>query len=199
MELILVRHGLPVRREVVEGPADPELSVEGHDQSARLANYLATESIAAIYSSPMKRAFQTAEPLAVKTSLPITIVDDVAEYDRLSNEYIPIEELRAANDERWHKLVAGGWQSDSDTLDNFRHRVVSSLEQLISQHASQRIVVTCHGGVINQYIAHVLGISTERGFFYPQYTSIHRVVAAQNGLRSIVSLNEIAHLRLFTR
>ena len=195
MELILVRHGLPVRREVVEGPADPELSVEGQDQSARLANYLATESIAAIYSSPMKRAFQTAEPLAVKTSLPITIVDDVAEYDRLSNEYIPIEELRAANDERWHKLVAGGWQSDSDTLENFRHRVVSSLEQLISQHASQRIVVTCHGGVINQYIAHVLGISTERGFFYPQYTSIHRVVAAQNGLRSIVSLNEIAHLR----
>ena len=195
MELILVRHGLPVRREVVEGPADPELSVEGHDQSVRLANYLATESVAAIYSSPMKRAFQTAEPLAVKTSLPITIVDDVAEYDRLSNEYIPIEELRAANDERWHKLVAGGWQSDSDTLENFRHRVVSSLEQLISQHASQRIVVTCHGGVINQYIAHVLGISTERGFFYPQYTSIHRVVAAQNGLRSIVSLNEIAHLR----
>jgi len=195
MELILVRHGLPVRREVVEGPADPELSVEGHDQSARLANYLVTESIAAIYSSPMKRAFQTAEPLAKKTGLPITIVDDVAEYDRLSNEYIPIEELRAANDERWHKLVAGGWQSDSDTLDNFRHRVVSSLEQLISQHASQRIVVTCHGGVINQYIAHVLGISTERGFFYPQYTSIHRVVAAQNGLRSIVSLNEIAHLR----
>ena len=195
MELILVRHGLPVRREVVEGPADPELSVEGHDQSARLANYLVTESIAAIYSSPMKRAFQTAEPLAVKTSLPISIVDDVAEYDRLSNEYIPIEELRAANDERWHKLVAGGWQSDSDTLENFRHRVVSSLEQLISQHASQRIVVTCHGGVINQYIAHVLGISTERGFFYPQYTSIHRVVAAQNGLRSIVSLNEIAHLR----
>ena len=195
MELILVRHGLPVRREVVEGPADPELSVEGHDQSARLANYLATESIDAIYSSPMKRAMQTADPLAAKTSLPISIVDDVAEYDRLSNEYIPIEELRAANDERWHKLVAGGWQSDSDTLDNFRNRVISSLEQLISQHASQRIVVTCHGGVINQYLAHILGIATERGFFYPQYTSIHRVVAAQNGLRSIVSLNEIAHLR----
>ena len=195
MELILVRHGLPMRREVVEGPADPELSVEGHDQSARLANYLATESIDAIYSSPMKRAFQTAEPLAAKTSLPISIVDDVAEYDRLSNEYIPIEELRAANDERWHKLVAGGWHSDSDTLESFRNRVISSLEQLISQHASQRIVVTCHGGVINQYLAHILGIATERGFFYPQYTSIHRVIAAQNGLRSVGSLNEIAHLR----
>ena len=195
MELILVRHGLPVRREVVEGPADPELSVEGQDQSARLANYLVTESIAAIYSSPMKRAFQTAEPLAKKTGLPITIVDDVAEYDRLSNEYIPIEELRAANDDRWQKLVAGDWDSDSDTLDEFRSRVITSIEKLISQHASQRIIVTCHGGVINQYLAHIFGIATERGFFYPQYTSIHRVIAAQNGLRSIASLNEIAHLR----
>ena len=195
MELILVRHGLPVRREVVEGPADPELSVEGHDQSARLASYLATESIDAIYSSPMKRAVQTAEPLAQTTGLPISIVDDVAEYDRLSNEYIPIEELRAANDERWQKLLTGEWQSDSDTLESFRNRVISSLEQLISQHASQRIVVTCHGGVINQYLAHILGIATERGFFYPQYTSIHRVVASQNGLRSVGSLNEIAHLR----
>lgn len=195
MELILVRHGLPLRREVVEGPADPELAPEGRDQSARLASYLASEKIAAIYSSPMKRALQTAEPLAQKTGLPISIVDEVAEYDRLSNEYIPIEELRAANDERWQKLLAGGWQSDSDTLESFRDRVISSLELLISHHASQRIVVTCHGGVINQYLAHILGISTERGFFYPQYTSIHRVVASQNGLRSVGSLNEIAHLR----
>ena len=195
MELVLVRHGLPIRREVAEGPADPELSAEGHDQSARLAKYLAIESIDAIYSSPMKRAMQTAEPLAKTINLPISVIDDVAEFDRLSNEYIPIEELRAANDDRWHKLVAGEWDSESDTLDEFRSRVISSLEQLISQHASQRIVVTCHGGVINQYLAHILGISTERGFFYPQYTSIHRVIAAQNGLRSIGSLNEIAHLR----
>ncbi|MFM8851878.1 MAG: histidine phosphatase family protein, partial [Acidimicrobiaceae bacterium] len=87
MELILVRHGLPLRREVVDGPADPELSPEGVNQAARLANYLATEKIAAIYSSPMKRAIQTAEPLAQTTGLPISIVDEVAEYDRLSNEY----------------------------------------------------------------------------------------------------------------
>ncbi len=195
MELVLIRHGLPLRREVVEGPADPELSPEGRDQSARLANYLASEKIAAIYSSPMKRAVQTVDPLAKALGLSISVVDDVAEYDRLSNEYIPIEELRATNDDRWQKLLAGEWQSDSDTLESFRHRVISSLEQLVNQHASQRIVVSCHGGVINQYIAHILGISTERGFFYPQYTSIHRVIAAQNGLRSVVSLNETAHLR----
>ncbi|MFM8775363.1 MAG: histidine phosphatase family protein, partial [Actinomycetota bacterium] len=75
MELILVRHGLPLRREVVEGPADPDLSPEGNDQSRRLASYLKGEGIAAIYSSPMKRAVQTAQPLAQATGLPISIVD----------------------------------------------------------------------------------------------------------------------------
>lgn len=195
MELIFVRHGLPLRREAVDGPADPELSDQGHVQASRLAEYLATESINAIYSSPMQRAMQTADPLSKKIGISISVVDDIAEFDRLSNEYIPIEELRAANDPRWHKLVAGEWDSDSDTFDEFRTRVVSSIEALINCHASQRIVIVCHGGVINQYLSHVLGISTERGFFYPHYTSIHRVIASQSGLRSLVTLNETAHLR----
>jgi probable phosphoglycerate mutase len=56
-------------------------------------------------------------------------------------------------------------------------------------------VVVCHGGVINQYLAHVLGIETHVGFFYPKYTSIHRVMAARFGQRSIVSINEASHLR----
>jgi 2,3-bisphosphoglycerate-dependent phosphoglycerate mutase len=56
-------------------------------------------------------------------------------------------------------------------------------------------VVVCHGGVINQYLAHVLQIETQVGFFYPQYTSIHRVAASRTGKRSIVSINEAAHLR----
>ena len=195
MEIILVRHALPVRIELETGVADPELSVEGHEQSKKMAAYLASENINAVYASPLKRARETAQPLIEKLGIQFEICEGVAEFDRNSNEYIPIEELRAANDDRWQKLVAGDWDSDSDTLDEFRSRVITSIEKLISQHASQRIIVTCHGGVINQYLAHILGIATERGFFYPQYTSIHRVIAAQNGLRSIGSLNEIAHLR----
>jgi probable phosphoglycerate mutase len=33
------------------------------------------------------------------------------------------------------------------------------------------------------------------GFFYPQYTSIHRVAASRSGAKSIVSINEASHLR----
>ena len=53
----------------------------------------------------------------------------------------------------------------------------------------------CHGGVINGYLCHVLGLTDPRGFFYPNYTSINRVAAARSGARSIVTINETSHLR----
>src|SRR5262249_23634637 len=56
MELLLIRHALPVRRELVEGPADPELSEAGLAQAERLADYLADETLHAIYVSPLRRA-----------------------------------------------------------------------------------------------------------------------------------------------
>ena len=65
MELILIRHGLPLRIETDDGkPADPDLSDTGHQQAALMAAWLEQEHIDAIYSSPMNRAQQTAEPLA---------------------------------------------------------------------------------------------------------------------------------------
>jgi probable phosphoglycerate mutase len=41
----------------------------------------------------------------------------------------------------------------------------------------------------------VLGLGPQRGFFYPNYTSIHRVAAARSGERSVVTINETSHLR----
>ena len=56
--------------------------------------------------------------------------------------------------------------------------------------------MVCHGGVINIYLAAVLGPRSVRpGFFYPNYTSIHRVMAASTGQRSILTINETSHLR----
>ena len=195
MELLLIRHALPVRREVVKGPADPELSVEGFAQAERLAQYLASESIAAIYVSPLKRALQTAAPLARRLGVTPVVVDDVAEFDRTSNEYIPMEELQATKDPRWQKLVDGVWDSTDETQEQFKDRVVGAFEKIIEQNSSTSVAVVCHGGVINLYLAYILGVQTQRGFFYPNYTSIHRVSASRSGVRSLMTLNETAHLR----
>jgi probable phosphoglycerate mutase len=195
MELLLIRHGLPVRRELVDGIADPELSTAGLAQAEHLADYLASEPIDAVYASPLRRAYQTAQPMATRRGLDIGVVDGVAEWDRNSNEYIPIEELKAANDPRYHELMRGEWTSQDETAEEFSARVVAALDELIDRHAGQRIAVSCHGGTINAYLTHILGLPVGPGFFYPNYTSIHRVAASRNGVKSILTMNETAHLR----
>jgi probable phosphoglycerate mutase len=195
VELVLVRHGLPVRRELTEGIADPELAPDGQRQAERLADYLATEDIAAIYVSPLRRAQETAAPLVKRLGLQPIVDDDISEFDRNSSEYVPMEELRGTNDPRWLKMIRGEWEEGHDHPDLFRKRVIAACERMITRHAGERVVAVCHGGVINQYLAHILGISTQLGFFYPQYTSIHRVMGSREGLRSVVTLNEVAHLR----
>ncbi len=195
MEIILVRHALPVRIELETGIADPELSVEGHEQSNKMAAYLASENINAVYASPLRRARETAQPLIEKLGIQFEICEGVAEFDRNSNEYIPIEELRATNDPRWQKMMQGEWDETADSPEVFRDRVISSINELIERHPGEKVAVVCHGGVINQYLAYVLGIDTQMGFFYPQYTSIHRVAASRAGAKSIVSINEASHLR----
>lgn len=191
--MILVRHALPVRRENTDGPADPELSEAGLKQAEHFADWMALEHLDAIYSSPMRRARQTAEPLARRKGLGVTVVDGVAEWDQHSSEYIPVEELKAANDPRWREMMDGGWSSDEKPED-FHDRVMTSMEGIIRDNAGGRVVVTCHGGVINEYLAHVLGLPGNQ-FFYPNYTSIHRVAASSRGHRSILSVNESGHLR----
>ena len=195
MEVLLIRHAIPIRRELESGIADPELANDGLKQAELMAQYLASEKLHAIYASPMQRAQQTAQPLASVQGLAITTVDGVAEYDKNSNQYVPVEELKAKNDPRWQEMLRGEWTSTDETEDEFIKRIVDSIEEIIANHASQRVAIVCHGGVINAYICHVLGLENQRGFFYPNYTSIHRIAAAGSGERSIVTLNETSHLR----
>jgi len=197
MEIILVRHAIPVRREVESGAADPELSDAGHRQARLMAEYLRSEKVDALYTSPMLRAKQTASPLSDAVGVEAIELDGVAEYDRHSNEYVPIEELKASNDPRWQEMLKGEWPPAHEPEEVFVARVIESIEGIVEAHPSQRVVVVCHGGVINAYASHVLRLSMggNRSFFYPNYTSLHRFAAARSGERSIVTLNETSHLR----
>ena len=195
MELLLIRHALPVRRELEAGIADPELSGPGHQQAAHLAQYLSSERIDAVYSSPLKRAQETAGPVAASQGVDVRIEPGLAEWDQNSPEYIPVEELKAANDPRWQAMVDGVWDSDEDEAE-FRRRTIDAIESIIVRHPGERVAAACHGGVINLYLGHVLGLGdSTRGFFYPNYTSINRVAGASSGERSIVTINETSHLR----
>jgi len=196
MELLLIRHALPIRRELESGAADPELSDDGLAQAVHLAQYLSSEHLDAVYASSMQRARQTAAPVAAAHDLDIALRDGITEFDRFSSEYVPVEELKAAGDPRWQQMLDGVWDGD-ESPENFNQRTIAAIETIIGEHSGQRVAVICHGGVINAYITAILGLTDQfsRGFFYPNYTSIHRVAASSQGDRSVITLNETSHLR----
>jgi probable phosphoglycerate mutase len=196
MELLLIRHALPVRIEGEEGTAaDPELAELGHEQAAALAAYLAGERIDVVYVSPLRRALQTEEPVAKQLGLEMIVDDELAEFDRHSHFYIPIEELKQEKDERWDDMVQGRWGVDGEVdPDTFKRVVVEATERVIKANPGKTVAVVCHGGVINAYFAHLLGLDFPM-FFEPAYTSISRVLASSAGQRQVKSINEHAHVR----
>jgi probable phosphoglycerate mutase len=188
MELILIRHGLPVRSAETD---DPPLTDEGHDQARRAARWLSDERIDAVWSSPMRRAVQTAEPFVAQSGLPLTTHPGIVEFDRGSGAYIPMEELKREDYAAWKAMADGDFDVD---IFAFSNAVVGALEEIVAANAGKRVAVFCHGGVVNVWTAHVLKMEA-RLFFEPGYASIHRYMCASTGQRNIVALNERAHLR----
>jgi broad specificity phosphatase PhoE len=195
MELLWVRHGEPERIAPGTGVrADPALTARGTDQAQRLADWLAFESIDAIVCSPLQRAVDTATPIAASCGVDIEVVDDLIEYDNNSDHYIPMEEMRLNKDERWQAMVDGRWDEfGADLPDVFRARVDTITTALIERFPGKRVVAVCHGGVINVAFGSVLGI-VQPLWFEPGYTSLSRMIASRTGIRSVASLNELAHL-----
>ena len=196
MNLLLIRHGLPERVELQPGHrADPALSSVGRAQATAMAGWLATERVDAVYASPMRRAIETAEPLAAAVGVAVTVAAGVAEYDRDANAYVPVEELRAADDPRWRQMVEGDYFADAtETAEQFQGRVVAALDEVIGAHRGETVAVACHAGVINAWFGHVLGLD-DFMVMMPTYTGIHRYACSATGVRSVVSVNETAHLR----
>ena len=198
MELILIRHGLPLRIQREDGaPADPPLSEIGQRQAVAVGAWLAQEKIDFVYASPLRRAHETATPLAQTLGLKVEVESRVAEYDQHSDAYVPVEELKVLDRAKWNELMEKGYPEGLD-LEQFREGVVQSLTEIAARHSGQRIAIFCHGGVINCWAADVLGLGFKL-FFNPYYSSLNRFLVSSQGVRSVGSLNECAHLRDFDR
>ncbi|MFQ5380368.1 MAG: histidine phosphatase family protein [Dehalococcoidia bacterium] len=192
MELVVIRHGLPETVIREREAADPALSPEGREQARRVAEWLRDERFDALYSSPLRRARETAEPLAAQQGLDVAIHDGVAEYDRESPVYVPMEDLKRDNYDEWRRIMSDGLFADDP--HEFRKTVAGAMEEIIAAHRGQKVAVFCHGGVINAWASQVA--DTGKVFFFdPFYTSINRFMAAGSGERSVMTLNETSHLR----
>jgi probable phosphoglycerate mutase len=196
MELVLVRHALPVRVDATHdgSPADPGLSPLGVQQAERLVDALRGDRVDAVYTSPARRAVETAAPLLEALGLDPAVEPGLAEFDADHSSYVPVEELRAAGDPRWELLLKGELYVAGVDPDAFRKAVVDGVERIAARHPGGRAVLVMHAGSINAWGGHVLG-QQRALWFGPAYCSVSRFAAGRDGRRSVVSLNETAHVR----
>ncbi len=192
MQLLLVRHALPLRSEHGQG-ADPDLSETGIEQALRLPDALARYPIARVISSPQRRAVQTAEPVAKDRGLTIDVDERFAEYDRDLHAYVPIEHIRDEQPEAWARMAAGHLPPGVDE-DAFCARVGAAVADTVAgADPGQTVAVFSHGGVINVVLHQILG--TARLLSVPiDYVSVTRLLFSRSGRATVVSTNGTEHV-----
>lgn len=189
MQLLLVRHALPLRSEVGQG-SDPDLSAEGIEQAERLPDALKRFPITRLVSSPQRRAVQTGRPVAEALGLPIEIDERLAEYDRDLPHYTPIEE---ASKEDLQRLVDGHLPGAVDE-DAFIARVTAGIDDVVAaaEH-DETVAVFSHGGVINALVHTIM--RTERLLCVQvDYAGVTRLLKSRRGGLGVASINGTEHV-----
>lgn len=197
-ELILVRHGQQVWPDENASNGDwidPPLSDLGLRQADAVADYLASEAVAAVYSSNLQRANVTGERIAQRHGLSVEVIPDLAEF----HFYGQLKPSQRPRDVLGEKVLKGShdrffqtkkWDSFplSESSIDFRRRVAYSVEAALVHHPGERVVVACHGGVINAYIAEILDLAQDM-FFPASHASVHRL-SFKGHQRVVTGLNE---------
>jgi len=163
---VLVRHGAHdwLGRGIAGRMPGVSLNEKGRTQARQLVERLSQRAIAAIYSSPIERARQTAAPLAQARGLPVAIDDAFSEIDFGEWTGRTFAELEADHD-RWRawcerKSVAAAPGGEAFTA--VQRRVLDGLERLRRlHHPDEAVVVFSHGDIIKAAIAGVLGLSVD--------------------------------------
>ena len=197
---LLVRHGRSEWNAVgrIQGQIDIELDTEGQQQAQIVADRLAGEEIAAIYSSPLQRAYVTASAIADRLELPIQSDARLMEYDFGVMSGLTWQELVENHPELANRWLEDPWAvavEGSEGRVNFAARVMASLQEIGAQHPDDQIAVVAHGGTFGVYLSAMLGLDLNRRHpFHFGNTSIS-LVETRDGVFHIHYLNSTCHLQ----
>lgn len=161
-EIILVRHGETEWNvtKIFRGRIDIELSQTGMKQAELLAEYLSDTKVDAIYSSPLKRALQTAEVIACYHRLSVEITPALLDFhfgrwQGLSRQEVK-DKYKALYAE-WLKNPHQVQIPDGEKLDDVRKRALGVVESIIAEHGGTVILVS-HRVVNKVLICALLGL-----------------------------------------
>jgi broad specificity phosphatase PhoE len=201
MRLFLVRHGQTDAnlKNLALGRADVPLNDTGRRQAALIAKALAGEGLAAVYSSPLQRAHETARAIAAACGLEVRTNPGLIEMDIGEMDGLDFKEVR----ERWPDVIeawlgAGGPEErmpGGERLVDVQRRAWKTVERLAERHRDDEAVcAVTHNFVILSVLTNVLGVELS------QFRRLRHEVAAITVLERrdrrfrVVRLNDTCHL-----
>jgi broad specificity phosphatase PhoE len=200
--ITLIRHGESVwngeRR--IQGNRDPRLSARGRQQADLLALHLRDrlpKTTAAIYTSPLRRAAETAEAIAAGLGLPLIPEPGLCEMRLGEWEGRTVAEIQAAfpgTYEQWLADPLAHPAPGGERLEEFARRVTGALARIRAAQPGADLVLVSHGGPIKALVCHVLGLDVRWLFRIKQDNTAVSLLDLDEATRRVVFLNDTCHL-----
>ncbi|MEW2284419.1 bifunctional RNase H/acid phosphatase [Streptomyces sp. NPDC047841] len=202
--LVLLRHGetplTPQKRFSGSGGTDPSLSAAGREQAHRVAEALARRgTIQAIVASPLARTRETAEIVAARLHLDVTVDDGLRETDFGAWEGLTFGEVRERHPDDLDAWLAdpqahptGGGESFAETAT----RIAATRDKLVAAHAGRTVLLVTHVTPIKTFVRLALGAPPESLFRMElSAASLSAVAYYADGNASVRLFNDTSHLR----
>ncbi len=201
-KIILVRHGESVwnNQRRIQGSRDPDLSQRGRRQTDLLVSHLRahlTPVVAAIFTSPLRRAAQTADQIAAAYRIPVVREPDLREMSLGKWEGMTVAEILATYPgcyEQWLEDPFAFPAPGGEDLRVFERRVVGALERMRGDHPGVDLIVVSHGGVIKALLCFALGLDVRYLFRLKQDNTAVNQIELDGQMRRVLLLNDTCHL-----
>ncbi|NOK00670.1 MULTISPECIES: histidine phosphatase family protein [Myxococcus] len=200
-ELILVRHGQSSSNAMnrATGEADAALTPLGQRQAEAAAQAIAVRPVAALYTSDLRRAVESACALEQRTGLTAVRTDALRERSLGQLSELPFPELAARHPEDWAAIESANLEArppGGESLRDCSRRLLPFLTQLLTRHEGERVVLVSHRMLLDHVLRLVLGVeeTQPRCTFDTDNGGIHRL-QHWDGCVRLLELNGTSHLR----
>lgn len=166
MNIILIRHGetMANKQNIIQGHTDTALSDFGRLQAFFTSKRLAKVSIAAIYASDLKRAYETAEIIAIPHNIPVKADDRIRECSFGVWEGLSIDDVKERYEEQYEAYRLDSIKNRApggERLEQLQARVIEAVKEIASRHPDETVAIVTHGGPIKALFCYVLDVELQ--------------------------------------
>ena len=200
--LLLLRHGATAnnlaRPPRLQGRGvDIGLSDEGRRQADCAASFLADAPLAAVYASPLRRARETAQPLAAQHGLAVQTVMELVEVDVGQWEGRTWPDIQKEDAEAYARFAADpehhGYRG-GENLGDVRRRAIPAMARIAQSHIGQVVAVVAHNVVNRCFLSWVLSVPLASARAVTQDNAAINVLRYRGDHWKLITLNHIFHL-----